>query len=124
VLGVGLALALQGMFWISHSNLAVPYWIAAYGCAMSLLLSSAVRMSLPPATDQFQGANAPAAWLKQTAPPLANSPGMIRAVKSATAILVVAMVGSWIATRWELPKPRMITLLLVLVVGYQVWKRN
>jgi hypothetical protein len=42
VLGLGLALASQGMFRISNPDLAVPNWIAFYGCVISLLLSSAV----------------------------------------------------------------------------------
>jgi hypothetical protein len=54
VLGLSLALASQGMFRISNPDLAVPGWIALYGCAISLLLSSAVRMLFPSATGRLQ----------------------------------------------------------------------
>jgi len=65
VLGLGLALASQGMFRIGNPDLAVPSWITFYGCAITLLLSSAVRMLFPPATDQLRGANVSAHWLKE-----------------------------------------------------------
>ena len=51
VLGILLALASEGIFWISHSNLAVPHRITFYGCGMSLLLSSAIRIVFSPPTD-------------------------------------------------------------------------
>src|SRR5215475_10783278 len=38
VLGLGLALASQGMFRIGNSILAVPSWVTFYGCATALLL--------------------------------------------------------------------------------------
>jgi len=66
VLGLGLALASQGMFRIGNLDLAVPSWITFYGCAISLLFSSAVRMLFPPATYQRKGANVPSQWLKQS----------------------------------------------------------
>lgn len=69
---------------------------------MSLLLSSAVRMLFPPVTDQLQGANAPALWLKQASGSGGSPRGLIRVVKG---------VG-------------MVTLLLVLLIAYQVWKRG
>jgi hypothetical protein len=95
VLGLGLALVAQGVFSAGNQDLAVPRWIMFYGCAMSLLLSSAVRMLFPPATHRLQGANAPAFWLKQTGGPTGNRQGLI--------LLVV---------------------LVVLVVAYQLWKRG
>jgi hypothetical protein len=60
LLGVAIALASQGMLWIGRPDLAVPRWIALYGCALSLLLSSAVRMLFPPVTEELLGANVPA----------------------------------------------------------------
>src|SRR5262249_29453276 len=59
--------ASQGMLWISHSDLALSRLVVLYGCAMSLLLSSAVRMFFPPVTQQLLGVNAPALWLKHEA---------------------------------------------------------
>jgi hypothetical protein len=53
------------MFWTGNPDFALPRWILLYGCAMSLLLSCAVRMLFPPATQQPHSANAPADWLKQ-----------------------------------------------------------
>jgi len=96
VLGLGLALVSQGMFWASNPDLAVPRWIAFYGCGMSLLLSSAIRMLFPPATDRLQGANAPALWLKQAGGSAGNPRGVIRVVKGMAAIVAVALVV-WIA---------------------------
>jgi len=104
VLGLGLALASQGMFRISNPDLAVPNWIAAYGCAISLLLSSAVRMLFPPATDRLQGANVPADWLKQSGGSLGNPEGSIGVVKGVAAIVAVVI------------------LLLILLIAYQAWK--
>jgi hypothetical protein len=66
VLGLAFALASQGLFWSGNPDLALPRWILLSGCAMSLLLSSAVRMLFPPATQWFHGANVPADWLKQS----------------------------------------------------------
>jgi hypothetical protein len=65
VVGLGLALFSQAVFWSGHPDLAVPRWIAFNGCALSLLLSSAIRLSFPPPGDQLQGASAPAYWLKR-----------------------------------------------------------
>jgi hypothetical protein len=124
VLGLGLALASQGMFRISNPDLALPSWITFYGCALSLLLSSAVRMSFPPATDQLQGANVPADWLKQSGGSLGNAETSTRAVKGIAAIVAAVIVGTWMADRAVLPKARIVTLLLVLLIAYQVWKRG
>jgi hypothetical protein len=124
VLGLGLALASQGMFRISDRDLALPSWITFYGCALSLLSSSAVRMLFPPATDQLQGANAPADWLKQSGGSLGNAETSTRAVKGVAVIVAVVIVSAWMADRAALPKARIITLLLVLLVAYQLWKRG
>lgn len=66
VLGLAFALASQGLFWSGNPKLALGRWTFLYACAMSLLLSCAVRMLFPPSTQQFQGASVPADWLKQT----------------------------------------------------------
>ncbi len=65
VIGLGLALLSQCLLWAGARDLAVPRWTAFYGCVLSLLLSSAVRLLFPPAANQLQGASAPAIWLKQ-----------------------------------------------------------
>jgi hypothetical protein len=99
------------VFWADDPDLAVPRWIMFYGCAMSLVLSSAVRMLFPPDADQLQVANAPALWLKQAGGSAGNPQGLILGV---VAIVVVAIIGVWIADLW-------VTLLLVvLVVAYQL----
>jgi hypothetical protein len=124
VLGLGLALASQGTFRISNPDLALPTWITLYGCALSLLLSSAVRMLFPPATDQLRGVHVPADWLKQPGGSLGNAGTSTRAVGVVAAIVAVVIVGTWMADRAALPKARIVTLLLVLLIAYQVWKRG
>ncbi|MCU1275042.1 MAG: hypothetical protein JWO48_2473, partial [Bryobacterales bacterium] len=104
VLGLGLALVSQGVFWAGSPHLAVPRWIMFYGCAMSFLLSSAVRLLFPPTPDRLQGANAPALWLKQASGPAGNPHGVIRAVKGVAAIFAVAAV------------------VLFVVIAYQLWR--
>ena len=100
VLGLVLALASQGTFWISAPDLAAPRWTMFYGCALSLLLSSAIRMFFPPVADQLQGANAPALWLKQAGGSSRKVPGL------------------------ALPKLRIAMLLLVVLIVYLAWKRG
>jgi hypothetical protein len=126
VLGVGLALVSQSVFWAGDQALAVPRWIMFYGCALSLLLSSAVRMLFPPATDQLQGANAPAFWLKQASGTAGNPQGIILVLKGAVAIVAVVIVGTWMADLSPSLRPRLGVpfLLVVLVVAYQVLKRG
>ncbi len=126
VLGLGLALVSQSVFWAGNPDLAVPLWIMFYGCGMSLLLSSAVRMLFPPATDRLQGANAPAFWLKQASGSGGNSQGIILVLKSAAALIAVAIVGMWMVDVSPPLRPRLGVpfLLVVLVVAYQVLKRN
>lgn len=124
VLGLGLALASQGMFRINSPDLALPAWITFYGCALSLLLSSAVRMLFPPATGQLQGANVPADWLKQSSGSLGNAGASSRAVKVVAAIVAAVIVVTWMANHATLPKALIVTLSLVLLIAYQVWKRG
>src|SRR5579872_6737310 len=72
VLGTGLALVSQGMLWAGRPQLAIPAWVAIYGCAMSLLLTSGVRMLFPPAASHLQAANVPADWLKRPGDSMGN----------------------------------------------------
>jgi hypothetical protein len=123
VIGLGLALVSQGVFWAGNGDLAVPRWILFYGCAASLLLTSGVRMLFPPGTDQLQGANAPALWLKQAGGSAGNAEGILVVVKSVAAIVAVAIIGAWMADLSPSLKPRGVVTALVLgLVAYQVWK--
>jgi len=69
VFGLGIALVSQMLFRISRLGLALPSWTLYYGCAFSLLLSSTVRLLFPPVSDQLQGINVPADWLKPAGAP-------------------------------------------------------
>jgi hypothetical protein len=122
LLGLGLALGSQGVFRLTTPDLAVPSWITFYGCGPALLLSSTVRMLFPPITGELRGVNVPANWLKQSGAP-GNSRG-IRVLKGAAAIMAILAAGTWVADRAALPKPPVVTLLLILSVAYQVWKRG
>jgi hypothetical protein len=106
VLGLALALASQGAFRIGNPDWGVPSWIVLYGCAISLLVSSAVRMLFPPVADQLRGSRVPAGWLKESGG-LAENPG--------TGIRATALPKRWLVTLGFI-------LLLVLMIAYQVWK--
>ncbi len=101
LLGFGLAVGSQAVFRAGKSDLALPSWIMVYGSAMSLLLSSAVRLLFPPVTDRLQGVNAPALWLKQDGGTGEDSQGITQAIVVA-AIVAVA---------------------LFVVVAYRIWNR-
>ena len=102
LLGFGLAVGSQAVFRAGKSDLAVPSWIMIYASAMSLLLSSAIRLLFPPVTDRLQGVNAPALWLKQDGGTGENTQGVTQAALIA-AIVAVA---------------------LCVVVAYRIWKRS
>jgi hypothetical protein len=124
VLGLGLALASQGMFRMSDPGLAVPGWITIYGCGLSLLLSCALRLLFPRAADQLQGANVPSDWLKQSGGSFGSPDVSIRVVRGVAAIVAAVVVGTWLADLAGLPKPRIVTLLLVLWIASQAWRRK
>jgi hypothetical protein len=123
LLGLTLALASQGVFWISNPDLAIPRWITFYGCVMSLLLSSAARMLFPPVTDQLLGANAPGFWLKQAEESRGNPQGISRVLKGISAIVALVILGTWIAER-SAPPQAIVVLLVGLLVAYQISKRG
>ena len=102
LLGFGLAFGSQAVFWVGKFDLAVPSWIMVYGSAMSLLLSSGVRLLFPPVTDRLQGVNAPALWLKHDGGTGEDTQGVTQAALIA-AIVAVA---------------------LCVVVAYRIWKRG
>jgi hypothetical protein len=124
VLGVGLALASQGMFRITNPDLALPTWVTFCGCALSLVLSCAVRMLFPPATDQLQGANVPADWLNQSSGRLGNGGAITRSVKGGAAVIAVVIGGGLMADYAGLPKARIVALVFVVFIACQVWKRG
>ena len=114
VLGVGLALAFEWRFQRSHADVAVSNWVTLYGCGFALLLSSGLRMLFPPVTDQLRNIDVPADWLKH--------PGgtSIQVVKS-VAMIGAVIVGAWVADQTAVAKP--FIFLVIIVIGYQVWKR-
>jgi len=127
VLGLALALVSQSVLWSGNPSLVVPLWILFYGCALSLLLSSAVGMWLRPPNDQLQGANAPVAWLKEVEEPARSTPGIIWILKGAAAIVVVLLSGRWIEDTAPHLMPRFVGLGGVafgLVFIYQRWKQR
>ncbi len=65
VVGLALALASQAIFRNGNRDVALPPLLTVYGCAMSVLLTSAIRFLFPPTADQLQGVNVPAVWLKR-----------------------------------------------------------
>ncbi len=124
VLGLIFVLASQELFQVSDPALALPRWITFYGCAMSFLLSSAIRMWLPPVTDQLQGVNAPAHWLRRAGESPENPQAEIRVLKTVFVIVTVAIVVAWMFTRPATPKTLIVPILLVLLVAlYQVLRR-
>jgi hypothetical protein len=117
VVGLGLALLSQAVLWSAGPDLAVPLRVLLYGCAMSLLLSSTVRMLFPPIAHQLQGIGGPALWLKQAGGPVP------RFVKGAALVAIAVIVGMGIVESSAPSKPRAAALLLVALVAYQLWKR-
>jgi hypothetical protein len=124
VVGIGLALMSHGVFRAGDPDLAVPGWIVLYGCGMSLLLCSAIRLLFPPAEHQVQAANAPAFWLKQAGRAEGAAKGTTLVLKSVAGVIAAAAVGSWMADQLALPRPRVITSLLLLLIAYQLLKRG
>jgi len=121
VFGLGLAYLSQAVLWASGPDLAVPGWIMFYGCALSALLISAVRVLFPPATEQPLGANAPALWLQSSLGPAGNHRVLVRVVQGIAAIvaaaLVAALVGTWIADQFPILQPRLgLGLLMNLLI--------
>jgi hypothetical protein len=90
VFGLAFALASQGLFWSGNPGFALPRWILLYGCAMSLLLSCAMRLLFPPVTQQLHGANAPADWLKRADGSSENLKAL-PAIAAAFLLLLVAL---------------------------------
>lgn len=124
MVGLGLALLSQSVFWTGDPDLAVPRGVAFYGGAMGLLLSSAVRLLFPTAAGQLQGANAPALWLKQAGASGGAAGGITMVLKGVAAIAAAAAAGTWMADHYAVPKLRVIATLLLMLFAYQIWKRG
>jgi hypothetical protein len=122
LLGIAMALASQGLLWMNHSDLALPRWVAFYGCAMGLLLSSTVRMLFSPVTGQLLGANAPALWLKQAAESRGGAKGPARFVGDISAIVAVAAIGARLAADSGSPG-KIVMLVTILAVAHRISKR-
>jgi hypothetical protein len=122
MVGLGVALLSQGVFWAGNSSLAIPGWTMLYGCAMSLLLCSAVRMSFPPTSGQLQGANAPAVGPTRARGSGGNPQTIVRVVQGITAIVAVAIVGTWMADYSVLPKRLAFNLLVGLLIAYTFYQ--
>jgi hypothetical protein len=58
---LALAFACEYVLSIGGGELALPRWIMFFGAAIALLLTAAVRMIFPPATERSQGPTGPAA---------------------------------------------------------------
>ncbi len=121
---IAFAAASQGMLLASKSELAVPIWTTVYGCAIGLILSSVVRILFPPVSSQLQGANAPAAWLKQDGGSRGGSSGVVRMIQGITGVVAaVALTALMMDQHWS-PKRMALPLLLVMVVAYVVFRRD
>jgi hypothetical protein len=60
-LSLAPAFACEYLLSIGGGELALPLWIMFFGAAIALLLTAAVRMIFPPATERSQGPTGPAA---------------------------------------------------------------
>jgi hypothetical protein len=123
VLAVGFAFLSQGWLRASNSGLLMPLLTMSYGTAVSLILTSTVRILFPPANDQLQGANGPAFWLLQSGGPAKIPQGVARALLAVTAVIVIAVFGMWTGDLSLLPRPIIITT-IVLLLCYWRLKRS
>lgn len=122
LLGIILALASEQVLVICDPDLAVPRLVFFYGCAASLLLSSALRMLFPPVTGQLLGANAPAFWLKQAGASSENPAKIVRALKGIAAVVTVVTIGTWLAES-SVPPRSVVMILAIVFVAYQICRR-
>jgi hypothetical protein len=123
VTGLVLALASQEILRGNSSDLVLPHRMALYGCAMSLLVCSAVRMWFPPPADRLQSEDAPAGWLKQPGESPAGSPADIRVLKAIFVIVTGATLETWMFTHAPRPGTTVLPGFLILWAAYRVWKR-
>ncbi len=124
IIGLGLALLSQGMLRSRNPQILLPGWVLFYGCAMSLLLSSAIRLLFPPITHGLLGVNAPAFWLKRGGSGIGET-----AQTCIQAIIIAAIVaGAMMAAMSSGISPvtvRVAVIALVFgLVAYQLGKRT
>jgi hypothetical protein len=101
--GTVLAVGSQTVLWAGPSDFAVPGLTLAFGCAMSLLFSTGVRMLFPPVSSHPQGAGAPAFWLKLDSAPVEIPAAVVRWLKGIASILAI---------------------LLFVLIAYRLWERG
>ena len=122
VLGLLLALLSQEALWMKNSAWALPRWIAIYGCAIGLLLSSGIRMLFPPISSQLLGINAPAAWLKRAGASSESLNRLIRILRPVAATVILIVVTAWMAET-SIPPRAAILILVVLLIASGVSSR-
>jgi hypothetical protein len=123
-LAIALAALSQGMLVASKSYLGLPISITVYGSATGLILSSVVRILFPPVSDRLQGANAPAAWLKQDEGLRGSSSSVARIIQGVTGLVAAVALGALMMDHSALPKRPILPLLLIVLVAYVVIRRD
>ena len=124
IVGICLALLSQGILRSRNPEIPLPGWILFYGCAMSLLLSSAIRLLFPPIAHGLQGVNAPAFWLKRAGSGIGET-----AQTCIQAIIIAAIVaGAMMAALNSGISPVTVRVAVIAVVfglvAYQLGKRT
>jgi len=120
---IAFSAASQGMLLASSSYLAVPIGTTFLGCAIGFFFSSVVLILFPPVSNQLQGANAPAAWLKQDNGSRGSSPVVVRVIQGITG-LVAAVALAVLMMDQHAPRKGPLFMLLIVVVAYVVFKRD
>jgi type IV secretory pathway TrbD component len=128
LLGAGMALLAEGALRWLHPSLAIPGWTLAYGAILSLILTSAVRVMLPPAAQQLRGTNVPADWLKSPSATVGGAKTGLRLIQGVTAVVAAMVVATWIANQEAIPQlwvlAPMLFLAFVILIANQFWKRR
>lgn len=128
LVGVGMAMIADGAFRWLHPRLAVPGWILLYGCALSLVLTSAVRMLLPPVAQQLRGINVPTDWVKASSANLANPKTGLRVVQGLTVLVATMILATLVAKQTSVPELWIFAPLLLVafavVIGMRFRKKR
>lgn len=123
LLGVGLALATEGAFRWLHPRLAIPGWILLDGCALCLVLASAVRLLLPPVAQQLRGINVPTDWVKSSSASLANPKAGLRIVQGLTMVVAAMILATLIARQTAVPQLWIFAPLLLVAFAVLIGMR-
>lgn len=121
---VGILFAVASQALLRKTSFALPIWTLLYGAAASLLLTSALRLLFPPATDQLQGAHIPAGWLKRTGTAFVIPEAGARALKLGIGVSAVAVLGCAIADWAALPRRESVILLVAVWMAYEIRKHS